>query len=200
MGDGPAPSCPGGLSLRAGKPNLAPPWRRRLRDGGRTTAGRTLCPPTEVSGFSAVGKWAPEHSYGPQAKGKDTPQLCRPQVSKSMLPLWEERQGVSSGPLPASPQRRVQTSQHQARPMTSPAGARELPAHRPWPLLSSPAARTLMLNLLDWQLWMCWAEAGYVESTTGHVILPLGLSCPLCELLRAGPRVAPLSPDRKSVV
>ena len=52
-----------------------------------------------------------------------------------------------------------------------------------------------MLNLLDWQLWMCWAEAGYVEATTGHVILPLGLSCPLCELLRAGPRVAPLSPS-----
>lgn len=87
------PGVGGGLSLRAGKPDLAPPWKKRL--GDPSAAWRALYPPKEVRGFSDVGKWAPNTAVGPRPK-EETPsdvEAAGLRVSKSMFPLWEERQG-----------------------------------------------------------------------------------------------------------
>lgn len=71
-----------------------------------------------------------EHSCGPPPKGRDTLRCggFRAQSLQVHVPTLGGETGRGPGPPPASPQRRVQTSPHQARPMTSPGGARELPA------------------------------------------------------------------------
>lgn len=105
----------------------------------------------------------PNTAMGPSSKEK-TPLSCTGHRDQGLQVHATALGGETGSFLRAStcqPTEKGPASQHQARPMTSPAGARELPAHGPRPLLSSPAARTLMLHLLGRQLRMCWAEAGY---------------------------------------
>ena len=69
--------------------------------------------------------WAP-------AQRKRHPQLCRPQGSGSPSPCSHSGRRDREGPQTSTcqPQRRVQTMPHLERPMTSPGGARELPARQ----------------------------------------------------------------------
>lgn len=184
----------GGLSLRAGKPDLASPWKKRLRDPKRNAARRTLYPPLEVSGFSAVGQWALKHSCGPPPKGKDTLSCAghRAQGLQVHVPTLGGETGRGPGPPPASPQRRVQTKPHLARSMTSPGGARELPARQQWPLRSKSAARPLLFSFLGWGPWSCWAKSGYEQPP---LATQSSFWASVAPCARAGPKVAPLSPS-----
>lgn len=183
----------GGLSLRAGKPDLASPWKKRLRDPKRNAARRTLYPPLEVSGFSAVGQWALKHSCGPPPKGKDTLSCAghRAQGLQVHVPTLGGETGRGPGPPPASPQRRVQTKPHLARSMTSPGGARELPARQQWPLRSKSAARPLLFSFLGWGPWSCWAKSGYEQPP---LATQSSFWASVAPCARAGPKVAPLLP------